>query len=56
MDAGEVGVFSVLIEKADDEPGFDAVEIVSTTPADPSRVAVAVARIPVQEVAEIASA
>jgi hypothetical protein len=53
---GDEYVFSVLVEKREDEPGLEAVEIVSTTPADPLRVAIVVARIPAKEVGDIASA
>jgi len=52
---GEMYEFSVYVELEEEEPGIDRAPIVMRTPANPARVSIAVARIPVEDVTRIVS-
>jgi len=53
---GEDYVFSVLIERADDEAGLSEAEIAESSPDTASRVSIVTARVPIASVEAIESA
>jgi hypothetical protein len=54
-ESGDDLVFSVLVDRDADEPAISAVEVVGTTPSNPRRVEIVIARIPRLAVSDIVS-